>query len=106
MEVRAVSSYADAPPRTAAARTWTADEIRALGATTDVPTAGSIFGVCKTQSFEYVKEGRFPVPVIPVGGKPGRPRRLVVPVAPILELLGLSEPGEAPNREKLAAVTA
>jgi len=30
--------------------------------------------------------------VIPVGGKPGRPRRLVVPVAPILELLGIAEP--------------
>jgi hypothetical protein len=70
---------------------WTPERIRALGARTDVPTAASIFGICQTQGYDYVKQGRFPVPVIPIGGKPGRPRRIVVPVAPILKLLGLDD---------------
>ena len=70
---------------------WTPERIRALGARTDVPTAAAIFGICETQGYAYVKQGRFPVPVIPIGGKPGRPRRIVVPVAPILELLGLGD---------------
>lgn len=72
---------------------WTLERIRALGARTDVPTASSIFGICETQGYEYVKQGRFPVPVIPIGGRPGRPRRIVVPVAPILELFGLGDGG-------------
>ena len=52
-------------------------------------TAGSIFGLSRTQSYEAVKHNRFPVPVIPVG------RRLVVPVAPIRQLLGIGPPDKA-----------
>lgn len=64
--------------------TWTAEAIRALGVRTNVPTAGSILaGLCEDESYRMVKRGKFPVPVLKVG------RRLVVPVQPILELLGL-----------------
>jgi hypothetical protein len=63
--------------------------VLALGVTTDVPTAGSILRLSKTQAYERVKDGTFPVKVIRVGG------RLVVPVAPILELLGLSDPRDS-----------
>ena len=63
--------------------TWTEEAIRGLGVRTDVETAGSIFGLSRTQSYEAVKGGRFPVPVIPVG------RRLVVPTAPIRQILGI-----------------
>jgi hypothetical protein len=63
--------------------TWTADDVRALGVRTDVATAGSIFGLSRTQSYLAVRDGRFPVNVIRVG------RRLVVPVPPILLLLGI-----------------
>jgi hypothetical protein len=85
-------------------KTWTAADILALGVRTDVETAGSIFGLSRTQAYEAHKAGRLPFPVVRAG------RHLVVPVAPILELLGLdaapsSRP--APDREagKLRAVT-
>lgn len=63
--------------------TWTPEQVAALGVRTDVPTAGSIFGFGKTQAYEHVRNGTFPVPTFPVG------RKIVVPVAPILRLLGL-----------------
>jgi hypothetical protein len=61
--------------------TWSEEAIRALGVKTDVETAGAIFGMSRTHSYEAAKAGRFPVPVVPVGN------RLLVPVAPILRLL-------------------
>ena len=65
-------------------RVWTPDEVRALGVRTTVPIAGQIIaGLCKDEAYRSVKRGDFPVPVISCG------RRLVVPVAPILELLGI-----------------
>ena len=65
--------------------TWTPEAVKALGVRTDVPTAGAILGgLCRTESYEAVKKGNFPVPVIKIGS------RLVVPVAPILDLLGIS----------------
>ncbi len=63
--------------------TWTAEEVRALGVQTDVETAGSIFGLSRTQAYAAVKKGVFPVGVIRIG------RRYLVPTAPILRLLGL-----------------
>jgi hypothetical protein len=63
---------------------WTPDEVKALGVRTTVPIAGEIIaGLCKDEAYRSVKRGDFPVPVISCG------RRLVVPVAPILELLGI-----------------
>jgi hypothetical protein len=69
-----------------AATEWTPEKIRALGARTDVRTAGDIFGMSRTQAYEAVKAHRFPVEPIRVGC------RLVVPVVPILRLLGIDEP--------------
>ncbi len=67
--------------------TWTPEAIRALGVRTDVPTAGEIIaGWHRDDSYDAVKRGEFPVPVIRVG------RRMVVPVAPILELLRIRPP--------------
>jgi hypothetical protein len=83
--------------------TWTAEAIRSLGVRTTVPIAGAILaGLSETQSYELAKRDGFPVPVVKVG------RRLVVPTAPILRLLGLDElhpgasdvpgpPGDADN---------
>lgn len=62
--------------------TWSEEALRALGVKTDVETAGAVFGLSRTQSYEAAKAGRFPVPVVPIGE-----HRLVVPVAPILRLL-------------------
>lgn len=64
-------------------RGWTADEVRALGVTTDLVTAGSILRIGRTRAFELAQAGQFPVPVICTG------TRYVVPTAPLLALLGL-----------------
>jgi hypothetical protein len=70
--------------RAGKSRDWTPAQVRALGVRTDVPTAGEIIaGLCRDESYRAVKRGKFPVPVIKVG------RRLVVPVTPILALLGI-----------------
>lgn len=63
--------------------TWTADEVLALGVRTDVPTAGEILGLGRSAAYRLAKLGQFPVPVIAVGAWE------VVPVAPIVELLGI-----------------
>ena len=66
-------------------KAWTPEEVRALGVRTTVPIAGQILaGLSATQAYELHKSGRFPVPVVEVG------RRLVVPAAPILRLLGIA----------------
>ena len=70
---------------TATASAWTPEKIRALGVRTDVKTAGDILGLGRTQAYDAVKRGRFPVPVIHVNGRPK------VPVVPILRLLGIDE---------------
>ncbi|GGK43474.1 hypothetical protein GCM10010124_40310 [Pilimelia terevasa] len=60
---------------------WTAQEIRALGVSTDLQTAASILGLRPLSGYPINSRGAFPVPVIAVGG------RYRVPVAPILDLL-------------------
>jgi hypothetical protein len=65
-------------------RVWTPEDVKALGVRTTVPIAGEIIaGLCKDEAYRSVKRGDFPVPVVKCG------RRMVVPVAPILELLGI-----------------
>lgn len=64
-------------------RNWTEDELRRLGATTSLSTAGEILGMGRTKSHQLARDGNFPVPVLRHG------RRYVVPVAPILRLLEL-----------------
>ena len=72
---------------------WSPEDVRALGVRTDVPTAGAVLGLSRTQSYEALKRGDFPVSVIKVG------RRLVVPVAPILRLLGLDDERKVADAE-------
>jgi len=70
---------------------WTPEAIRALGVRTTVPIAGEIIaGWHRDASYDAVKRGEFPVPVIKVG------RQMVVPVAPILELLCIGPPDSGP----------
>ena len=70
--------------------TWTEEAIRALGVRTTVPIAGEIIaGLCRDESYRMVARKEFPVPVVWCG------RRLVVPVAPILELLRIGSPETA-----------
>jgi hypothetical protein len=69
-------------------RVWNEQDIRGLGAATDLVTAAAILGIGRTTAHTLARAGRFPVPVIRVG------RRYRVPVAPILRLLTL-DPAEA-----------
>lgn len=64
---------------------WTPDQVRSLGVTTDVPTAGSVLGMSRHTSYELARRGAFPVPVLRLG------RKIVVPVAGLVTALGLAE---------------
>ena len=66
-------------------RVWTEADIRALGALTDLMTAGSILGMGRTTSHRLARDGEFPVPVLRHG------HRYQVPVAALLQLLGLTQ---------------
>lgn len=70
-------------------RTWTPEAVRALGVTTDLATGASVLGIGRTQAYELARTDAFPSPLLRVG------RQYRVPVAPLLELLGVdAEAGE------------
>jgi hypothetical protein len=54
-----------------------------------VPTACSILGISRAHGYELVRQNRFPVKVLRAG------RRIVVPVAPLLQIVGLGAPDQA-----------
>lgn len=60
---------------------WTAEQIRALGAATNLATAAAILGIGRSQAYRLVAAGQFPAPVIRIG------TRVIVPVAGLLRLL-------------------
>lgn len=62
-----------------------ASECRALPVTVDVVTAGRALGLSRDHSYDLVKAGDFPVPVIRVG------RRWIVPRAGLLKALGIED---------------
>ena len=78
---------------------WTAEAIRALGPTTDLPTLGAIFECSRWKAYQMAREGewgRLGIKVLPIGSK----YRVIV--QSILEVLGYgcSDVGtqEAPGR--------
>lgn len=66
-------------------RNWTADEVRALGARTDLVTAASVLGIGRTSAYELARRGEFPVKTLRLGHK------YVVVVASLLRLLELDQ---------------
>jgi hypothetical protein len=70
---------------------WTPARIRALGAVTDVATAGAIFGLSRNTAYTLARDGHFPTPVL----RFGRQYRIAVPA--ILAALGL--PADAPHAD-------
>jgi hypothetical protein len=70
---------------------WTPEAIRALGATTDLPTLGSIFGVSTWRSRQRAHTGEWEqagIRILKIG------RRHRVPIPSILNVLG---EGKAPG---------
>jgi hypothetical protein len=60
------------------------DELRALPAVVDLRTAAAMLDIGRTAAYELVRTGQWPTPVLQLG------RRIKVPTAPLLDLLGLS----------------
>jgi predicted DNA-binding transcriptional regulator AlpA len=65
------------------ARTLSLNDIQALPAVLDVPTAGRLLGLGRADAYELARRGEFPAPVLRLG------RQLGVPTAPLLQAPGL-----------------
>jgi predicted DNA-binding transcriptional regulator AlpA len=61
------------------------DDLRALPPVLDVPTAGRLLGLGRSAAYDLVLAGAWPTPVLRLG------RRLRIPTAPLLALLGLPQ---------------
>ncbi|WP_433082389.1 helix-turn-helix transcriptional regulator [Dactylosporangium sp. CA-052675] len=69
-------------------RIWTVDDIRALGAVTDLPTAAAVLGIGRSTAYALATSGDFPVPVLRVGR---RFRVAVVHLLAIVDPAGTSD---------------
>ena len=60
---------------------WTVKKIKALGVTTDMPTAAAILNISRANAYELARRNAFPVPIVRIGS------RVIVPVAGLLRIL-------------------
>jgi hypothetical protein len=67
---------------------WTAEQVRQLGTTTDVVTAGQILGLSRNTAYRLARLGQFPVPVLRAGAQ------YRVPVAGLLAALHIAADAE------------
>ena len=65
------------------AQPWSVEQIRALGVTTDIVTAGAVLGIGRTTAYRLARSGEFPVPLLKVGN------RYLVVVAHLLSAVGI-----------------
>jgi predicted DNA-binding transcriptional regulator AlpA len=63
----------------------TREEILALDAAVDIPTAGKCFKLGKSTAYDLARRGQFPVPVLPLG------KSFRVTRASILAALGIED---------------
>lgn len=77
-------------PARAPAQVWSIDQIRALGAVTDLRTAARILGLSANTAYALAQRGSFPVAVIRAGGQ----YRVSVPA--ILAMLDAPPEGPRP----------
>lgn len=59
------------------------EQLIALPAVVDVPTAASILGLSRTTAYELIRVDQWPTPVLRLG------KLIRVPTGPILDLLGV-----------------
>ncbi|WP_200215477.1 helix-turn-helix transcriptional regulator [Micromonospora coerulea] len=78
------ASYNPPPTEPAATPRWAEADVRALGVTTDVVTAGQILGLSRNTAYRLARAGTFPVPVIQAG------HQYRIPVAGLLAALHLT----------------
>jgi hypothetical protein len=78
---------------------WTPEAIRALGATTDLPTLGSIFGLGRWRSYQMAHTGEWEqagIRIIRIGA------RYRVTVQSILDVLGFGTDGAGTSSDQAA----
>ncbi len=63
----------------------TREELFALPAVVDVPTAAGALGMGKTAAYELIRCGSWPTPVLRLG------KLIRIPTAPLLALLGIDD---------------
>ncbi len=80
-------------------RVWSVEQVRSLGVRTDLLTAASVLGIGRTTAHALARRGNFPVPVLRLGA------RYVVPVRPLLELLGIPQEADAGGHPRDHRVT-
>jgi predicted DNA-binding transcriptional regulator AlpA len=74
------------------------EQLMALPAVMDVPTAASILGLSRTTAYELIRVGQWPTPVVRLG------KQIRLPSGPILELLGV-HPGAGARTATTATAT-
>jgi hypothetical protein len=79
-------------------RNWTRAELEAEGLVTSVEVAGEAMRMRRGAAYDAVRRGTFPVPVIKLSQ-----RRWVVPVAALLRVLEVEEPGDAEGADPSSA---
>lgn len=84
-------SYTATPAKATTTPRWTEDDVRALGVTTDVVTAGQILGLSRNTAYRLARAGTFPVPVIQAG------HQYRIPVAGLLAALHLNATPATPD---------
>jgi hypothetical protein len=75
---------------------WNPEQVRALGTTTDVVTAGEILGLSRNTAYRLAHANAFPVPVlragtqyrVPVAGLLAALHIAAEPTAPVVDLTG------------------
>ncbi|WP_422738110.1 helix-turn-helix domain-containing protein [Micromonospora sp. WMMD729] len=65
--------------------TWTAERVRALGASTDLATAAAVLGMSRSAAYKLIRRDAFPVPHFRVGA------HYRIPTAPLLATLHLND---------------
>jgi hypothetical protein len=80
---------------------WTPEAIRALGATTDLPTLGSIFGLGRWRSYQMAHTGEWEqagIRIIRIGS---RYRVTVQSILDVLSQADTPDPGASPGQPDL-----
>ncbi|GAA2375056.1 helix-turn-helix domain-containing protein [Dactylosporangium salmoneum] len=83
---------------TTAPRIWTVDDVRALGAVTDLPTAAAVLGIGRSTAYALAAAGDFPVPVLRVG------RRYRVAVVHLLAIVDPTGTGDLTTMRSGASI--
>lgn len=72
-------------------------DLTSLPPVLDIVAAGRLLGIGRTTAYQLARHGKFPVPVLHVGGG------YKVPTAPLLALLGVGSPTDTATRTAAAA---